>query len=161
VIQGKQAWGCSAFRNGCDFRLSFEFAGKKLSDTNVKMLCRKRRSGEVKIVDSEGKTIAGNVILDREFKLSFEPKISEELHCPKCKKGLIMKGKSAWGCAEFRNGCQLRVPFVFMGKELTDSQMEQLIQKGKTNKINGFTKQDGSKADGKLLFDNGFGIILE
>jgi DNA topoisomerase-3 len=161
VIQGKQAWGCSAFRDGCDFRLPFEFAGKKLSDTNVRMLCRKGRSGEVKTVDSEGKTIAGNVILDSEFKLSFEPKVLEELVCPKCKKGLIMKGKSAWGCAEFRNGCQLRVPFVFMGKELTDSQMEQLILKGKTNKINGFTRQDGLKADGKLLFDNGFGIVLE
>jgi len=49
--------------------------------------------------------------------LSFEPKAPEELRCPRCKKGLIIKGKSAWGCAEFRNGCMLRVPFVFMAKD--------------------------------------------
>jgi DNA topoisomerase-3 len=161
VIQGKQAWGCTAYRDGCDFRLPFDFEGKKLSETNIKALCRKGRSGEIKTIDSEGKIIAGNVLLDSDLKLFFETKTPEELRCPRCKKGLIIKGKSAWGCAEFRSGCQLRVPFVFMGKGLYDSQMEQLILKGKTNKIIGFTVPDGSKKDGKLLFDKEFGIILE
>ncbi len=161
VIQGKQAWGCTAFRDGCDFRLPFDFAGKKLSDTNVKALCRKRRSGEIKMADSDGKVIPGNVVLNNDFTLSFEAKASGELRCPKCKKGLIIKGKSAWGCAEFRNGCMLRIPFVFMGKELMDSQMEQLILKGKTNKINGFANSDGTKVDGKLSFDKEFKIVLE
>jgi len=161
IIQGKQAWGCSAYRDGCDFRLPFNYEGKKLSETNIKALCRKGRSGEIKTIDAEGKTIVGNILMDGDFKLSFEPKTPEELRCPRCKKGLIIKGKSAWGCAEFRNGCQLRVPFVFMGKELSDSSMEQLILKGKTNKIVGFTASDGSKKDGKLLFNKEFGIVLE
>jgi len=161
VIQGKQTWGCTAYRDGCDFRLPFDFGGKKLSDTNVKALCRKRRSSEIKITDSEGNLISGNILLNSDMSLSFEPKAPEELRCPRCKKGLIIKGKSAWGCAEFRNGCMLRVPFVFMGKGLTDSQMEQLILKGKTNKIVGFANPDGLKVDGKLLFDKGFGIVLE
>jgi len=161
VVQGKQAWGCTAYRDGCDFRLPFNYEGKKLSETNIKALCRKGRSGEIKTIDAEGKIIVGNILMDGDFKLSFETKTPEELRCPRCKKGLIIKGKSAWGCAEFRNGCQLRVPFVFMGKELSDSQMEQLVLKGKTNKINGFTTPDGSKTDGKLLFDKEFRIILE
>ena len=161
VIKGKQAWGCNAFREGCNFRLPFDYEGKKLSDTNVKALCRKNRSGEIKIADRDGQQIAGNLVFDRDFALVFEPKAPEELHCPRCKKGTIIKGKTAWGCDEFRNGCQLRVPFVFMGKELTDSQMEQLVLKGKTNKIIGFTGMDGTKKDGKLLFDKEFRIILE
>jgi DNA topoisomerase-3 len=161
VVKGKLVWGCNAFRDGCDFRLPFDFAGKKLSDSNMKALCRKRRSGEIKMADQDGKPIVGNILLDNEFKLSFEPKAPEELHCPCCKKGVIVKGKSAWGCAEFRSGCQLRVPFVFMGKALSDSNMEQIILKGKTAKINGFTNMDGSKRDGKLMFDKEFKIILE
>jgi len=161
VIQGKQAWGCTAYRDGCNFRLPFDFAGKKLSESNVKALCRKRRSGEIKMTDPDGNVLVGNILMDNEFKLSFETKVPEELHCPRCKKGVIIKGKSAWGCAEFRNGCQLRVPFVFMGKTLSDSNMEQLILKGKTNKISSFTNTDGSKRDGKLLFDKEFRIILE
>jgi len=161
VVQGKQAWGCTAYRDGCNFRLPFDFEGKKLSDNIIKALCRKRRSSEIKMTDSEGNLIVGNILLNSDMSLSFEPKAAEELRCPRCKKGLIIKGKSAWGCAEFRNGCMLRVPFVFMGKGITDSQMEQLILKGKTTKIVGFANPDGSKVDGRLLFDKGFGIVLE
>lgn len=161
VIQGKLAWGCTAYRDGCNFRLPFDFSGKKLSETNIKALCRKGRSGEIKTVDFEGNAIVGNVLLDSNMNLLFELKVSEELRCPRCKKGLIIKGKTAWGCAEYRNGCQLRIPFVFMGKELSDSQLEQLILKGKTNKIVGFANSDGSKRDGRLLFDKEFKILLE
>ena len=103
----------------------------------------------------------GNVLLNSDFSLTFESKAPEELFCPRCKKGLIIKGKSAWGCAEFRNGCQLRVPFVFMGRTLSEGNMEQLILKGKTNKIKGFINADGSEKDGKLSFDKEYRIILE
>lgn len=161
VVRGKQAWGCTAYREGCNFRLPFIFEGKKLSDSTIKALCRKGRSGELSFTGDNGNGTAGIVLLNPDFTLSVEPKVPEELHCPRCKKGLIVKGRSAWGCAEFRNGCQLRVPFVFMGKELSDHHMEQLIRKGKTGRISGFTATGGSKQDGRLLFDQEFRIILE
>jgi DNA topoisomerase-3 len=31
--------------------------------------------------------------------------------CPKCGKGRIIKGKTAYGCSEWRNGCNYRLPF--------------------------------------------------
>lgn len=31
--------------------------------------------------------------------------------CPVCGKGVIIKGKTAYGCSEWRNGCQYRQPF--------------------------------------------------
>ena len=161
VVKGNKLWGCNAFRDGCDFRIPFEFTGKKLSDSMIKALCLKMRTGELKSVDKEGNTISGNIVLYPDFTLSFETKAPEELHCPRCKKGLIIKGKSAWGCAEFRNGCQLRVPFQYMGKVLSNNNMEQLILKGKTSKMTGFAYPDGTKRDGKLAFDRYFKIILE
>ena len=161
VVRGNTVWGCTAYRDGCDFRIPFDFAGKKLSDTAIKALCQKGKSGEIKSVDAEGKSIVGNVLLNCDFSLAFEQKAPIELFCPRCKKGLIIKGKLAWGCAEFRNGCQLRVPFVFMGKPLSEVNLEQLILKGKTNKITGFINADGSKKDGKLSFDREYRIILE
>ena len=161
VVKGNKLWGCNAFRDGCDFRIPFEFAGKRLSDSMIKALCLKRKSGELKTVDHEGKAIVGNFVLNNGFTLSFETKAPEELYCPRCKKGLIIKGKSAWGCDGFRNGCQVRVPFEFMSKSLSDSNMEQLILKGKTSRITGFINPDGSKRDGKLTFDRGFTVVLE
>ena len=31
--------------------------------------------------------------------------------CPKCKKGRIMKGKTAYGCSRWKEGCDFRAPF--------------------------------------------------
>ena len=161
VIKGNTTWGCSAYRDGCDFRLPFEYLGIKLSETTIKALCRKGRSGELKSVDPQGDFQAGFVVLTDGFSLSFEPKVHEPLHCPQCKKGSIIKGKTAWGCGEFRNGCSFRIPFVYLEKSISESQMEQLVLRGKTAKVSGFVLPDGSKIDGKLLMDKEFRIRLE
>ncbi len=161
VVKGKNSWGCTAYRDGCDFRLPFDYEGKRLSDSNVKALCRKGRSSEITVTHSDGKIVSGNLLFNSDFSLMFESKAAAELRCPQCKNGLIVKGKSAWGCSAFRNGCQLRVPFVFMGKGLSESHMEQLILKGKTARINGFVADGGLKRDGRLMFDKNFRVILE
>lgn len=31
--------------------------------------------------------------------------------CPQCKEGIIIKGKSAYGCSNWKNGCNYRIPF--------------------------------------------------
>jgi DNA topoisomerase III len=142
IIQGKQAWGCNAFRDGCNFRLSFEFAGKKLSEANIKLLCLKRKTGELKGFEKDGTKVDGFLILNDNFQLELEEKVTGPLKCPRCGVGTIIKGNSAWGCSNFRNGCQLRVPFELYGKKLTDNQLQQLILKGKSGKI-GFNKEFG------------------
>ena len=38
-------------------------------------------------------------------------KIEEGQTCPLCKKGHIVKGRTAYGCSEWRNGCSFRQPF--------------------------------------------------
>jgi DNA topoisomerase-3 len=35
--------------------------------------------------------------------------------CPLCKKGTILKGKSAYGCSEWKNGCTFRLSFEEVG----------------------------------------------
>ena len=85
----------------------------------------------------------------------------EDMNCPKCKTGNLLKGKSAYGCSNFKKGCQTVIPFVFMGKKLTTKQLSDLILKGKTTKIKGFmTLEDTTKRDGILTFDSNFKISL-
>ncbi len=146
IIQGKQAWGCTGFRDGCDFRLPFEFAGKKLTEANIKSLCTKRKTAELKGFEKEGQKIDGILLLDQNFHLLLEEKEAGPLKCPRCGNGTIIKGNTAWGCSNYRNGCQLRVPFEFAGKKLTDNQLEQLIRKGKSGKIR-FSKDYTLEAD--------------
>ena len=82
------------------------------------------------------------------------------LSCPKCKKGSILKGNSAYGCSEYKTGCSFKVLFEQFGKKLTEKQLFTLIQKGKSPKITGLMV-DGQKVDGVLGFDEGFGVVVE
>jgi len=75
-----------------------------------------------------------------------------ELTCPKCRKGNIVKGKTAFGCADYKSGCTFKVPFILFDKTLTDKQLFTLINKGKTPKIKGFVI-NAKKAEGFIKLD--------
>lgn len=77
----------------------------------------------------------------------------ESLVCPRCKEGTIVKGKSAWGCTNFKNGCNFRLPFEFKGKKLSENNVKQLCEKGKTRNLKGFVDESGKKCDGVLLLN--------
>jgi DNA topoisomerase-3 len=82
------------------------------------------------------------------------------LICPKCKKGRILKGNTAYGCSEYKVGCTFKVLFEQYGKKLTDKQIFTLIQKGKSPKITGLMV-NGQKVDGVLVFDEGYKVVVE
>ena len=85
----------------------------------------------------------------------------ESLGCPKCKKGQLIKGKKAYGCSQYKLGCNFILPFEFMGKKLTKKQTTDLIEKGKTTKIKGFVIPNSSEQKaGKLMFNKDFNIEL-
>ncbi len=89
-------------------------------------------------------------------------KAISDLVCPKCNDGSIIKGKSAYGCANHKNGCDFVVPFVMMGKKLTEKQTIDLIDKGKTTRIKGFfLGENADKKTGKLLLEPDFNIGFE
>ena len=159
VMKGNTAWGCTAFRDGCDFRLPFDFMEKKLTDNQIKQLVQKKKTGIIKGFTKDGGQVDGKLLLADDFTIHLEEKEEEKLVCPKCKQGAIVKGKTAWGCTNFRD-CSLRIPFSFMNKELTDNQIKQLVLKGKTSKIKGFEAADNSKVDGSVQFDGDFELKL-
>ncbi|QJB39595.1 DNA topoisomerase 3 [Chitinophaga oryzae] len=56
------------------------------------------------------------------------------LNCPKCREHLLLKGNSAYGCANFKV-CGFKIPFEVKGKKLTDKQVHDLVTKGKAGKL--------------------------
>lgn len=80
--------------------------------------------------------------------------------CPKCKKGTMLKGKTAFGCSEYKNGCTFKVMFEQYGKTLTDKQIYTLIQKGKSAKIKGLIL-NGVAVDRCLILDSSFDVVVE
>ncbi len=53
----------------------------------------------------------------------------EEIKCPLCGQGHILKGHTAYGCSEFRNGCPLKLPFEEFASELTPAKLSAQIKK--------------------------------
>ena len=80
--------------------------------------------------------------------------------CPQCKKGQLIKGKTAYGCSEYKNNCSFKLPFSFQGKKISDNQYLRLLQKGATVNLKGFTTAQGKK-EGTLVFDDNFNLILQ
>lgn len=76
------------------------------------------------------------VILEDESKQHVKKKVSsrkmritrfEQVMCPKCKVGHILKGKTAFGCSEYKNGCDLKLMFDQYSETLSPSKLNKLI----------------------------------
>lgn len=126
LLKGKSAYGCSAYKSGCDFKLPFTFADKKISENQYLRLLQKGSTVNLKDFKTENGTVEGLVRFDENFQLKLEPKktidkpISDALTCPKCNKGTILKGKTAYGCSNYKSGCDFKVTFDEVRSQLVN-----------------------------------------
>jgi DNA topoisomerase-3 len=124
ILKGKSAYGCSEFKNNCDFIMSFKFKGKTISEKQYIRMLQKGSTVNLKGFKVNNTAVEGLVRLDENFNLKLEPKklinpksypVSEkssgENSCPKCNKGTVIKGKTAYGCSQFKKGCDFRFSY--------------------------------------------------
>ena len=157
--KGKNAWGCSEWKEGCRFIIPFEFMGKKLTDAQIKRLAEKGKTTLIKGFKQEDESVDGFLELDSEHKIIFTEAEPEKLVCPSCKTGEIMKGNTAYGCSNFRGGCKLRIPFEIQGKAINTNLVEQLVLKGQTRS---FTINYGDeKMTGIFRFNSQFQVEFQ
>tara|TARA_R110001583_G_scaffold123082_1_gene274385 strand:+ start:5354 stop:7696 length:2343 start_codon:yes stop_codon:yes gene_type:complete len=125
ILKGKTAYGCSNYKNGCHLKLPFTYLDKKISENQYIRLLQKGCTVNLKGFKTEAGKMEGLVRFDEQFNLKLEKKntstplsdrnkIPDKISCPKCNKGTILKGKSAYGCSNYKNGCD----FVFSFDEI-------------------------------------------
>jgi DNA topoisomerase III len=56
-----------------------------------------------------------------------EPSANAPILCPLCKKGAILKGKSAYGCSEWRSGCNFRLNFDICPADASEAELRNAI----------------------------------
>ncbi|MDO5970479.1 DNA topoisomerase 3 [Flavivirga aquimarina] len=124
LLKGKTAYGCSGFKSGCDFVMPFSFSGKKISEKQFIRLLQKGSTVNLKGFKTNEGTVEGLLRFNDDFKLKLEPKKNvdpalsvdrketpDNLICPKCKKGTVIKGKTAYGCSDYKLGCDFKMTF--------------------------------------------------
>jgi DNA topoisomerase-3 len=111
LLKGNSAWGCSDWKNGCRFTIPFELFGKKLTDKQLVTLATKKKSPTIKGFTYEDLKIDGKLTVGDDAQITLNTEIKEDSTCPKCNVGKIVKGKTAYGCTNFKGGCNFRIPF--------------------------------------------------
>lgn len=124
IVKGKSAYGCGDYKSGCDFVMPFKFKGKKISEKQFVRLLQNGSTVNLKGFKTSSGTVEGLLRFDKDFKLKLEPKHrpdrflkpvrsekDKDLPCPKCKQGKILKEKTAYGCSNFKSGCNFKVSF--------------------------------------------------
>ncbi len=117
IVKGNTAMGCSAYKQGCNFKIAFDSFGKKLTEKQIIKLIQKGKTSIIKGFIIDGEKQNGYLIMNKEFEIVFvkeenvTPVYSENQTCPKCKQGKLMKGKTALGCNRYKEGCDFRVAF--------------------------------------------------
>ncbi|SDS01605.1 DNA topoisomerase-3 [Polaribacter sp. KT25b] len=143
ILKGTSAFGCSEYKNNCDFKIPFEIYGKKVSENQIIRLLDKGCTTNLKGFVLEDKKVEGLIRFDNDFNLKLEPKektvtsspvekSSDKISCPKCKKGTVLRGKTAYGCSNHKIGCDFRFSFddikkMANGKPLTKELVLKII----------------------------------
>ena len=71
----------------------------------------RKKASETKTDEPETKNNTAEAKSDIALANASQSQIVEGQLCPLCGKGTIIKGKTAYGCSEWRNGCTFRRPF--------------------------------------------------
>lgn len=83
----------------------------------------------------------------------------EESICPKCGQGKILKGKAAFGCSRYKEGCNFVIKPKIAGKFVEKEIMEDLLKNGLTQQFcQGFTSRQGKRFDARLKFGENFAV---
>lgn len=83
-----------------------------------------------------------------------------DLDCPKCKQHKLLEGKTGVGCSNYKV-CGFLVPYEILGKKLTNKQLLDLLQKGKTGKMKGLMLPGAAQVrEGSIALDETFNITV-
>lgn len=117
-----------------------------------------------KIIEGNGKKIEDFLEETKEFiekifnKIRYSEKIFNEEKretigiCPSCGRDII-KGKKGYGCIGYKEGCKFVIWEEIAGKKLSEKNIKELLEKGKTSLIKGFEGKNG-KFDAYLKLEN-------
>jgi DNA topoisomerase-3 len=148
ILKGSSAFGCSEYKNNCDLKIPFEIYGKKVSENQLIRLIDKGCTTNLKGFKIASEAVEGLIRFDENFNLKLEAKKQtgdsdeiassktrnekDKISCPKCKKGTILKGKTAYGCSAYKTGCNFVFTFdnikkIANGKPLTKELVLKII----------------------------------
>jgi DNA topoisomerase III len=151
AFAGKR-WSCVG--DGCDLSLPGQVMGRELDPDDVAVLLRDGRTARLHgFRQKSGAVFKAALVLDGSgpVRIDYSKPDTAELErpppggppfafgaridCPVCleaaerQPGYVIRGRAAWGCSRWKQGCALRLPFEPLGFALDDEQAQRLLGK--------------------------------
>ena len=78
--------------------------------------------------------------------------------CPRCQRNVI-RGKNAYGCMGYKDGCEFRVGIHICHRDVPKDEVARLLATGATGIIRGFLSKNGKRFDGRLILRDGQAVF--
>ncbi|MEN1990266.1 type IA DNA topoisomerase [Paenibacillus hubeiensis] len=151
VTEGNKTYGCSGWKEGCDFKIWKTFRKVDLPPPSIKSLLAGKKV-LVKNFQSEKGTYDLILYMEgHELKNRFP--LPEELSlgkCPLCSSHVVEK-KGTYQCSG--TACRFRLMKEFLGQTIKPAQMKKLLKSGSTDLIEGLKGGKTGSFDTKLGYD--------
>tara|TARA_A100001015_G_C14968113_1_gene703914 strand:+ start:104 stop:934 length:831 start_codon:yes stop_codon:yes gene_type:complete len=145
VVETKLSYACSSWKEtGCSFVIWKTIANKAIQLEEAQTLLKKGTLGPLKgFSNKEGKSFEATLVI-KDGKTSFAFNDTAIGTCPFCS-GKVIETPKAYSCSNWKStGCSLTIWKVIAAKQITKEIAEELLKKGRTEKLNGFKSKKGT-----------------
>jgi len=108
-------------------QLVYQIVSNVFSDTSARTITI-QEAVEEKSAAEKGKKKTKSKPKEKPIKEETAPAETKPI-CPMCRKGSILRGKTAYGCSEYKNGCSFRLDYATYGEGLSDAQLIEILNK--------------------------------
>lgn len=154
IVEMPLSYVCTNWKEtGCSFSIWKKVAGKRLSfDHAVQLLDSGKTGWLTGFTSKKGAPFEGALVVeDGAVKFDFKKKIGT---CPKCKNDLIEFPKSI-SCSSWKETkCDFVIWKQIAGKVISETIIQELLKKGKTDVLQGFKSREGNPFSAKLILSN-------
>ena len=163
VVEGKRGFGCSRWREGCEFVLWKQSAGAEIDGALARELLDMGHSlRAVPVKGSDGKPGLATLTLRRDGSVGATPVKGVKAGagekslgaCPLCGGSVVAKPK-LYTCSNEAAGCPLRIWRTIAKRKITQAMVKQLLQEGMTDPITDFTSKAGKPFTARLRLEGG------
>jgi DNA topoisomerase-3 len=162
VIEGRKGYGCSGWKDGCQFVLWKQTYGVPITHDLASQLLQLGRTLQAVAVHIDDNVFNAQLTLNGQgetghIKAADQSAPAERnaiAACPLCN-GRIIETAKAYSCSEWRNGCKAVIWKTIAHKKITVAMAKKMLNTGQTGVLKGFKSAKGTAFDANLKFVDG------
>jgi DNA topoisomerase-3 len=161
IIEGQRGFGCSNWKDGCDFVLWKNLFGSTIGRDEASGILTSGVSWKPILLFVDEVRFYGKIRMSSDGEFSWERLSNEESpnikspvgKCPVCN-GAIVESKKAYGCSNWQSGCKFVIWKKIAKKTISKALATELLRDGEISVQKGFKSKAGKEFSAGLKIVN-------